>query len=115
MCCVAASLWRGCRCCVVFTAGIRPLIAYRIYFPSLGQLAGDTNAPPPEPSQQEKIPVENLDTVNSAAPYFLRKDLVSPVVVAPSGGTVQRAIRFRDELGHLGVESEYFFLALAPE
>lgn len=56
------------------------------------------------------VPVENLDPLQSAVPYFLTKDLVSPAVVSPSGNGVHRANVFRDHLQKRGVDSGLAFL-----
>ena len=50
-----------------------------------------------------RIPVDDLDVVGIAAPFFKRKDLIAPVVVAPGHDAVGRAKRFRDELIRQGV------------
>lgn len=49
-----------------------------------------------------ETPLDNVDTVSSALPYFLRKNLKSPVVVSPCGDGVGRAKSFRDKLTKAG-------------
>jgi ribose-phosphate pyrophosphokinase len=46
----------------------------------------------------ERIPVDDLDPSGISIPYFLKKHLVSPVVVSPDHDGVQRSKRFRDLL-----------------
>lgn len=60
----------------------------------------------------EDTPVENLDTQSSVLPYLLnhKKFAKRPVtVVAPVGGTVRRALKFRNALTRAGVEATLAF------
>lgn len=51
------------------------------------------------------IPVDNLYGCVIFVPYFAHKDLVSPVVVSPDAGGVERAKNFIDGLKFYGIES----------
>jgi ribose-phosphate pyrophosphokinase len=56
------------------------------------------------------IPVDNLMPYVSAIPYFARKNLVDPVIVAPSATSVQRAKKFLDNFHNYGVEASMAFV-----
>ncbi len=66
----------------------------------------------------ENTPVENLDTQSSVLPYLLESKNFTkrPVtVVAPVGGTVRRALKFRNALARKGVDAAMAFSYLTSE
>ena len=66
----------------------------------------------------EHTPVDNLDTQGSVLPYLLNSKHFNrrPVtVVAPVGGTVRRALKFRNALNRAGVEAGMAFSYMTSE